>query len=205
MKIMTSFLFAMIVLVLVSACSITGSAIPEDHYYRLPEVTSVKQLRTPFQNLHIKPVRVDGLYHERSLLYVRTDSPLELRRYHYHYWVEPPSLLLTKHIQAYFKTRDLSGQSSPPLTPELPALNLESRLLNFERLVGSAGIEVLVRLEFALPYPGVGQNDWEKLYAAQVKVDSTSMHDTVRGFGLAIDQILQALSTDLLKLADIQY
>ncbi len=200
---MISALCAVIVVALLSACSIGGSAIPEDHYYRLPEVSTEKQLKTPFQNLLIKPVRVAGLYHERSLLYVETDSPLELRRYHYHYWVEPPALLLTKQIQAYFKARDHADHSS--LAPsQSAAVIMVPRLLNFERLVGPAGIEVLVRLEFVLQHQGAGQRDWTQIYSAQVPVDSVSMHDTVRAFGAAIDQTIQALNADLLKLAEAQ-
>ena len=77
--------------VMITGCAGSG-AVPDDHFYQLPEIIPPKSFTTPRTDviIGVDSLRSDGLHGERAILYINADSPLEIRRYHYHYWTDSP-------------------------------------------------------------------------------------------------------------------
>ncbi|MCW9012748.1 MAG: ABC-type transport auxiliary lipoprotein family protein [Gammaproteobacteria bacterium] len=186
---------------LLSACSFSGGEIPADHYYRLPvagiNTAIAGKLKNNIASLLVEPVQADGLYHERSILYVESATPLELGRYHYHYWVEPPAILIRKHIHSALEGLGINSANANTVSPSKMDVSLTSRILGFERLVNGSDSEVLVKLKLGVRYGSNPDKDWSRQYLARLAVPSQSMHDTVATFGRALDQVLAAFFSDL--------
>lgn len=167
-----------------TGCGISGGTIPQDHFYRLPAIEAVSQ--TNQQHIIIKPVRVNGLYHERAMLYVDQDQPLELKRYHYHYWVETPASLIHKSLSAYLATDKQAN---------VKEINIEliPTLLNFERLLSPGKAEAYIKLHIQVNNLNHPEKSFSKTYEAKVASSSMIMHDTANAFGEALDEIAKAL------------
>lgn len=175
-----------------TSCGISGGTIPQDHFYRLPAVETASH--TPQNNIIIKPVRVDGLYYERAMLYVEQDQPLELKRYHYHYWVETPASLIHKYLNSYFLESGLMDEESKLKTAHMI---LNPTLLNYERIVSEGKADAYVKLHFELQSNTDKDKFFTRTYEARVAASSMTMHDTVSAFGKALDEIAKALVIDL--------
>ncbi len=181
-------------LIYLNGCSISGGTIPSDHFYRLPEINAQSVTGQP-QILIIKPVRVDGLYHERAILYVDQSEPLEIKRYSYHYWVETPASLIHKYLNGYFKQSVLTHEQ-----PEQKAAHivLKPTLLNYERIVSDGQADAFVKLHIDLQSSTLKDESFSRTYEARVRASSMTMHDTIGAFGKALDQITKELVNDLL-------
>ena len=81
--------------------------IPRDHYYRLPAITSIIPQSTPSLagTLEISAVQTSGMLHERAILFVREQQPLEVSPYHYYYWVNAPTSLIQQHLLDYLQQK----------------------------------------------------------------------------------------------------
>ena len=184
-------------LLITGGCSLSGSEIPADHYYRLPAPQVSKADSRLFDQVLIRPIKVEGLYNERSILYIEQDTPLQIRRYRYHYWVEPPARLVARHLKVWLRESAITGTvtTNPSNTPA--ALEISALITGFERLVSDSGFENQLAIEFTVTYPRGGRTGWTRQYQANVTSSTAAMHDTANGFGQALDQIMAALLVDL--------
>ena len=96
--------------VLLSACQ-SAPPVPQDKYYRLT-VTPGPTWTQPLLRdaVFVAPLRAEGLYAERAMLYASVQRPRELLQYHYQFWSEPPALLLQEHLRASLGASHLAAQ-----------------------------------------------------------------------------------------------
>lgn len=89
---------------------------PPDRYYRLEPVAA-----TPAgawnRRIVVQPFEAHGVYSERALLFRRQAAGgTALEQYNYHYWAEPPALMLgdlvTDHLRGAFGERQVYRSSS---------------------------------------------------------------------------------------------
>lgn len=186
-------------LLTLNACGIGGGQIPSDHYYRLPEVGEVKEIDQQFNVIKINPVTVEGLYHERSILYVEKNTPLEVRRYHYHYWVETPAKLTQKYLTAYVTKTNVAEKIIAASNIEKPDVEIATNIQNFERVINSGDSKVMVTLEFDVIFNQHKNKNFTQKYQKEIPLRSDSMHDTAEAFGEALAQISHALVQGLSK------
>ena len=86
-------------LILVSACP--QPAIPEDHFYRLaPAPADGQQSRALAGVIEVNRFIADGLTGRRPIVYTDSIDAGEVRAYHYHFWSEPPPILLQNRLVA---------------------------------------------------------------------------------------------------------
>ena len=180
---------------LLAGCSLGGGPAPDDHYYRLPDAQVETQQRR-YSRVVINPPRATGVYHDRALLYVEQATPLEIHRYHYHYWSAPPESLVQEHFVNWWSTSGLAEQvNTSPV--EDADLVLDSRLLAFERLVGGEGIRVKATIAFSVRKASTSGLVWSKDYTQELTPDDGQMHSTAAAYGRALDDIMQRLVKDL--------
>ena len=196
-----------LMLLVLGACSIGGTAVPADHFYRLPN-PDVKPLASPtFDKIIIRPVQVEGLYHERAILYVEQDRPLELRRYRYHFWVQPPAAMLRQYMKNWLRQSALAAEVVTDIRSELMAaaanqqslLEITPVISAFERHITGQGMDSRLALEFRLVYPQSSQAPRSLEYRVSVASAGPAMHDTAEAFGQALDQVMNRLVADLQK------
>lgn len=186
-----------------SACMGGASvSIPHDHYYRLPVVTAVTPLRTPLLpgTLEVSAVQTSGMLHERSILFVREQQPLEVSPYHYYYWVNAPASLLQQHLLNYLRQKNFAP-SQHRYRSDTPAdYRLEGELLHFERYIRANAAEARVELELVLQDNHSRRILLRKLYHREVKAKSTEMADTADAFGKALSAIYRQFAQDVAAL-----
>ena len=179
-----------------AGCSISGKPVPQDHFYRLPQASSEILSSSTLDSLQLVSVSADGLYNERNLLYVDASRPLEIGRYHYHYWVESPSSLIGKYISEAIKASHVSAQFTGPGEKATASARLSIQIVRFERVIDESGVSVQVALLVTMNYT-TNSERWQKLYQIDQPVESSDMQDTARAFGEALNSISRMLIKDL--------
>lgn len=172
-------------------------AIPEDHYYRLPD-PDPQPLAKPFAGTVAVALPVaDGLHTERAVLYSRRDRPLEIRRHHYYFWAESPPRLIQEHLIAYLRAARAADTVVRAEAGDHSDIRIETRLLRFERLVGTASPEVLVELELGVRRGQSGMVSQRHVYRARAPVGDDTLYASAQAFGRALESIYARFLTDV--------
>ena len=192
--------FMLLVCVLLTvSCGLPGGEIPADHYYRLPDAQAEKLSTPVVENLLFNPVRVEGLYHERSILYVEQSAPLEIKRYHYHYWVETPAKLVQKYIHSYLYQSNISRHILANVSDVRPDIETDMTITQFERIVDQGNDQIVVNLKVSVKNNKDSNKGFTKDYTSKVEVGAGTMYATVEGFGVALNDIMTNFINDLNK------
>ncbi len=188
---------ALLLSIALSGCVGKVPAIPEDHYYRLPIPAPQPAASRIAGTVGVALPRADGLHSERAVLYSRQDRPLEILRHHYFFWAESPPRLIQDHLIEYLRAaraaeavvRAEAGDNAPS--------QIESRLLQFERLVGDDSHQVLVELELNLRRKLGDGRSRRHVYRARAPVADDTVYASVQAFGKALDSIYARFLRDL--------
>ena len=181
-----------------TACGLGGGVVPEDHYYKLPVLDISAQSKFRFEQLVIKPVKATGLYHDRAILYIEQDKPLELKRYHYNFWSETPANLLHNALFQGLNSSAISKNISRVINASRPDYIIESRIVKFEREIHRNNVMVQVALDISVRSGHDVSDQWTKRYSSQQQLTDTAMHPSAEAFGAAIEDICEQLISDLL-------
>ena len=185
-----SFLLTMPILLLTAiwlVSCMSARQIPQDHYYRLPFPT-VKSYAAPVFSgtVGVKKIRTDGILNDRSLLYIKTSHPLEIKRSNYHHWQEAPAVLLQKHLAAFMSA---SGAVEQIILYE-PGMVVDTlisgHLLQFEREIGEKETSIYVVLELAVT---TAQKTLTHTYSQRITCDNTTIEAAADAFGTALVNI----------------
>lgn len=184
-------------LLLLAGCA-SGPGIPETTYFRLPPRTAVEAgepvLDAP---LIVEPFFADGVHAEQALLYALDEDGTRVRAYHYQLWIDPPTRLLQRRL-----IRTLGEAHVAPLVIErLQTATRQYRLLarldSFERVPRGDGWLVSVALQVR-----VDGNDGSaplllREYRRTQPAEGSSVRESVRAMGVAVDAIYAELLADL--------
>lgn len=173
--------------------------VPTDRYYRLTPPDPAPAAAQPVfaGTLGVAPLDSDGLHSERALLYVDQQRPLELRRYHYHFWADPPPQLVQSQLLNYLRragiARNVVRSDSPVTVDHL----VSGRLQRFERIVGKSQVKVAVAMELGVDRGARGGPGWRASYQAVVAAKDRSMYATVQAYNVAFGRICAEFLGDL--------
>ena len=179
---------------LVSLLPVLGACaqpeVPQDTFYRLDVGVPEKALSAPrFRGtLEVARLSADGLTAGRPIVYSRSDRPRELLEYHYHFWTEPPPVMLRDQLVAYLRGAKVA---SAVVTPELRVAAdyaLTGKIMRLERVIGASpgAAKAVVELEL-----GVRQTAGERLlFLDTYRVETAAAADTV---GAAVDAMNEGL------------
>ncbi len=194
----------LLALVLSLGGCIGGAAvnIPRDHYYRLPVISSVKPLPAPLLpgTLEISAVQTSGMLHERSILFVREQQPLEVNPYDYYYWVNAPASLLQQHLLDYLRLKNFAHNQHRYRADEPADFKLDVELMQFERYIRKDSAEARVTVELVLRDNHSKRILLHKRYQQNIKTRSLDMAGTARAFGKALTTIYARFTRDVAAL-----
>jgi len=183
---------------LLTACGLGGGSVPQDHYYKLPLLDISAQSAPHFKQLVIKPVKATGLYHDRAILYIEQEKPLELKRYHYNFWSETPANLLHSALYQGLSSSAIAQSISRDIEASRPDYIIDSRIVRFEREIYSGNVTVHVALDISVRSGHDISDQWTKRYSSQQLLTTTAMHPSAEAFGRAVQDISEQLISDLL-------
>jgi len=177
-----------------------SSSVPEDHYYLLPEKkVNVSRLEHPtVDSVAVAPIVGQGLYRERSLLFIDAKEPLELKQYHYRHWVKAPMYLLQSDIVTLFRQVNYAKDVSYYDIKDASDVIVKGRLLNFEQIIESTESTVNVAIEFEVTTNvPIADKKWRKVYEIREKAEGQSIHKIVEAYGRALSKIYSIFLSDL--------
>ncbi len=180
---------------LLAGCFGEPAPVPQDSYYTLPEPKAEKHKQL-FTTIGVNTIRATGVYNERALLYLDKNTPLSIKRYHYHHWVMPPAQLVRQQLKAYLTNSGIANNVINYRPGNPGDMTVKGTLLKFERALDGKNVEVRVAIE--LEISGATQR-FSKQYAAYIAAKDNSFESSAAAFGMAIQKIMQQFIGDLEK------
>lgn len=184
------------------SCSLGGGPAPQDHYYRLPEVKLDglnESAAATYKNIVIKPVKATGLYHERAILFIESDKPLELQRYHYSFWASTPAELSHNALYQGLQSSGIVTHVSRGLSELRPDYIIDTRIVQFERFIENSAVNIQLALEISVRSGQPSGLMWTKRYSVNKPLETNDMHASAEAFGEALKEISALLVNDLVN------
>lgn len=184
-------------LLLLSACQ-SAPPVAQDKYFRL-SVSGGPTLTQPVLHdaMYVAPLRADGLYAERAMLYASLERPRELQQYHYQFWSEPPALLLQEHLRASLQANHLATQVTDAASANRVGYWLNGKILRLEKLTDKNQSKAIVELRLVLQKTKPFEILWEHNYAAEEAIADHSQNAYVIATELALQRIYGQLGQDV--------
>jgi ABC-type uncharacterized transport system auxiliary subunit len=183
------------VLLLVTACA--QEPVPQDTFYRLSNPVADGAGAAVLNGVvEVERFTADGLNGGRPIVYSRADAPLQLKEYHYHFWVEPPAVMLQDRIVTFARAAGLAKTVVTPETRVEPDFILNGRILRFEQILG-ARTEIIINLEISIRAIASDRIHLLKTYEKRLPAVDASVPSAVRALDAAFAEILNTLATDL--------
>lgn len=177
-----------------AACFGSPSSVPEDRFYTLKTASPATRV-TKYERITIKKVHAYGLYNERALLYAKAELPLQIKRYHYHHWVMPPTQLIQHSLKDYLSKSRIATDVIEQAISASKNLRISAELLAFERVIKQAEQWVQVKLEFEVKYPNGQYQSYQ--YSEKVKTKRDTIHAAAEAYGEALSRIYAKLLAEL--------
>ena len=183
--------------VLLSSCM--GGSVPPDTFYRLAVPGSAGALTTIDAAVEVAPVRADGVLNDRAILY--SDGDTVLRKYSYHFWIEPPSSLIQDYLVDRLKDGAVFSQVAEPELRVDRDYDLIGVLERFEHMTAGGPDQVIVKLRFSLRKIRGNDTLLLKTYEERERVSGGSVAAAVDAFSDALDRVYADLQADIAALS----
>jgi ABC-type uncharacterized transport system auxiliary subunit len=177
-----------------SACA-PQPPVPEDNFYRLPRVTLQATGKTLAERLAVSRFVTDGLHSERALLYSEAATPLQLRQYHYHHWIDSPPRLLQEHLISALRTANIARTVTNYDPAARGGLRLGGKIRNFEHTHAGNKAGIIIDLELRLD-DAKGKILLLRDYRVEREARSAQPADLVAAYGSALQDIYDKFVTD---------
>ena len=184
---------------LLAGCQ-SAPPVPADKYYRLEAVqgqASTAELTLLKETLYIAPLRADGPYAERAMLYAQASQPRELQQYHYQHWSEPPAVQLQEHMRASLEAMALAPHVTDLASGSGAAYLLNARILRLEKINDNGNSRAVVSLHLALQRKKPLELLLERNYSAEVIVQDQSQHSYVIACEAGLKKIYANFAEDV--------
>jgi len=190
------FIISAVCLLMLSACS-SQPPVPVNKYYHFPEpIVDVKKAGDKsIKSILIRRPIVNGIYNERAILNSRLSKPLEINRYHYHLWVQNPSLSVQDSLVKYLSQSEVAEVIDRKNRIKESVI-IGSRILRFEQIKSNTESYALVRIVFTVNKMGKSVI-YE--FEGKVKAENLTIHSLVVAFGQAMDKVTVRLVNVLNK------
>jgi ABC-type uncharacterized transport system auxiliary subunit len=181
-----------------TACFGGSSSIPDDHYYRLPELVGEK-LASPILTgtLSVKKIITYGIYGERTLIYTEKNNNIKLNRYHYHHWEKSPSTLIQDNLVQYLKSVGIAHHVISYSQNTEPDYLLEAELITMHRDMSSKGSIADISMDIRLYNKSNNSIYINKRYHSKLTAKSNKLVDTIKAYGEGLHNIYDELIADL--------
>lgn len=192
---------AIVIPVWLSGCAASQAPVPEDKYYRLQAVAASAPLAAPIFNgtLEIERFSADGLTAGRPIVYVEETGPNQLQEYHYHFWTQPPTIMLRDELVTYLRAVNIAGNVVIPEMRLAPDYVMAGRIRKLEQ-IKTTSESAAIELEISVRQPGNGQLLFLKSYRHETPQAASGVAGAVRALNEGWNQILAELLEDLRRL-----
>lgn len=195
---MNRWLLVIVTAMFLAACAVS-EPVPEDRFYQLDRLSPDTPYATPVISggLQLDYTQADPLRSGRAVLYSDSEQPLQLRRYHYAFWVDQPPRLVHQALIAYLRELNVADRVVSASQRGQATYRLQTQLLQFEqwRRGKTYGVELV--LQASLQSHPEGDTLWTRIYKQSQPANGNDMHASAAAMNLALGRILAALGSDL--------
>ncbi len=185
MKRLAAALFALSA-VLLAACQ-SAPPVPENRYYRLhPSSATAPAAPLLKSEVAVLPLRAEGLYSERALLF--SDGARTLQQYHYHHWLYAPSRLLQEFLVGQFGQAGLAASVHRAEHRNESVYAVSGSIFNLERVTPQNKARVTLELRLDKN----GKRLWQQTYSAEEPM----AENTIPAYILATERALQRIAAE---------
>lgn len=185
-----------VALFVLSACA--QGPVPEDSYYRLNlDGTPAAALPNTLEGvLEVARFSADGLVAGRAIVYSEDDKPHRVMEYDYHFWAEPPPVMLRDLLVAYLRGAGVAHQVVTPEMRITPQFELGGKINRFEKAYGPAP-RVIIALDVALRRTRDDRLLFVKTYDAEAPVSDNTVGAAVDTLNKAMVELFAEIAADL--------
>ena len=189
---------------MLSGCA-TTSQIPEDRFYQIEAIApSISVPRPVFsEGLNVDKVSADPLRSGRAVLYRDSRKPLEVRRYHYEYWVDQPTRMVHQALVDYLRASGVADPTGGESRRTNGSYALKAHLKRFDRVVGAGRPKVEIELQTTVYANGSRVPLWTNNYLHQQESDAGDMHATAAAMQIALANIFASMVEDLAAIGPV--
>lgn len=138
----------------------------------------------------------DGLTAGRPIVYSESGRPREVLEYHYHFWTEPPTIMLRDLLVAYLRAAKVADTVVTPEHRVEPDYELSGKIKRLEQINGTPPGAV-VELELALKRSADGQILFLHTYRIEAEAKTGSVAAAVDALNSALGLIYARFTNDI--------
>ena len=199
----TKGLFRVLVVAAAGVLAACGSAdpVPEDQFYRLRAVMSSAPLTKVLfpGTLEIDRFVADGLTAGRPIVYSEAGKPFQVKEYHYHFWTQPPTVMLRDELVSYLRAAKISDAVVTPEMRVAVDYVLTGKIMRLERIIGKPS-KAVIELELGLRKATGGKLIFLDTYRIEKQSEGSGVGSAVKSLNTALTAIYAKFVDDLSKL-----
>ena len=188
-----------VLLLVLGACA--QPEVPTDRFYRLDVALPETRLAKPALagTLEVDRFVADGLTAGRPIVYSESGRPREVLEYHYHFWTEPPTIMLRDQLVTYLRAAKVADIVVTPKHRVEPDYELSGKIKRLEQIKGTPP-RAVVELELALKRSADGQILLLDTYRIEAEAKSGTVGAAVDALNSALGLIYARFTNDILGL-----
>ncbi|MEX2450765.1 MAG: ABC-type transport auxiliary lipoprotein family protein [Rhodospirillales bacterium] len=173
---------------MLAACS--QPTVPKDNYYRLQTSAPKHVYEKPLFSgtVEVQRFHADGLMANRSIAYAEAEAPNTLNEYNYHFWTEPPPVMLRDKMIDYMRAAKVAVKIVPPELRISSDYIVSGKIKRFEHIRG-AGEHAAVELELAARNNKNGELLYLGTYGVKTPVEGSNVAAAVTAINHSVEEI----------------
>jgi ABC-type uncharacterized transport system auxiliary subunit len=185
-----------VLLLVLGACA--QPEVPTDRFYRLDVALPETRLAKPALagTLEVDRFVADGLTAGRPIVYSESGRPREVLEYHYHFWTEPPTIMLRDQLVTYLRAAKVADIVVTPKHRVEPDYELSGKIKRLEQIKGTPP-RAVVELELALKRSADGQILLLDTYRIEAEAKSGTVGAAVDALNSALGLIYARFTNDI--------
>jgi len=182
----------------VAACG-SPSPVPEDQFYRLKVQAPSKAGKVLFPGaLEIDRFVADGLTAGRPIVYSESGKSHQVKEFHYHFWTQPPTVMLRDELVTYLRARKVADLVVTPEMRANPDYVLTGKIKRLEKINGLPPRAVL-EIELGLRNASGGKIIFLDTYSMETESDGAGVSAAVKSLNTSLTAIYKKFVIDLSK------
>ena len=123
--------------------------VPDDQFYRLEVSTPVAGKKLFPGTMEVDRFIADGLTAGRPIVYSEAGKSYQVKEFHYHFWTQPPTVMLRDELVTYLRRAKISDAVVTPEMRITPDYVVTGKIKRLEKIIG-AQPKALLEIELGL-------------------------------------------------------
>ena len=142
----------------------------------------------------------DGLTSERPIVFSEAGKPNQVKAYHYHFWIKPPTVMLRDELVSFLRASKISDAVVTPEMRVQAQYAITGKIKHLEQVRAKDQTRTLLEVEFGLRRPRDGKLLFLDSYRVENIAGGTSVASAVDSLNTALSIIFADFLSAISKL-----